>query len=121
MDALDLILVVVLLASAFRGFRRGAAVQILSYGGALGGLALGVVLVLLVCPHVAGQHAKTVAALLLLLGARGGARHCGTPAGRGPVAPASQGPFRRNLTQQVARSPRPGVLWSWSGCWPRFW
>jgi S1-C subfamily serine protease len=67
MDVLDLILVVVILASAFRGFRRGAAVQILSYGGALGGLALGVVLVLLVCPHVRGQHAKTVAALLLLL------------------------------------------------------
>ena len=67
MDALDLILIAVILASAFRGFRRGAAVQILSYGGALGGLALGVVLVLLVCPHVSGQHAKTVVALVLLL------------------------------------------------------
>src|ERR1035438_7865029 len=67
MDALDLILIVVILASAFRGFRRGAAVQILSYGGALGGLAFGVVLVLLVCPHVSGQHAKTVVALALLL------------------------------------------------------
>ena len=67
MDALDLILIVVILASAFRGFRRGAAVQILSYGGALGGLALGVVAVLLICPHVTGQHAKTVVALLLLL------------------------------------------------------
>ena len=67
MDVLDVILVVVILATAFRGFRRGAAVQILSYGGALGGLALGVVLVLVACPHVTGQHAKTVVALLLLL------------------------------------------------------
>jgi S1-C subfamily serine protease len=67
MNVLDLILLVVILASAFRGFRRGAAVQILSYSGALGGLALGVVLVLLVCPHVTGQHAKTLLALLLLL------------------------------------------------------
>ena len=67
MDALDLILALILLATAFRGFRRGAAVQILSYGGAIGGLAFGVVLVLLVCPNVRGQHAKTVVALLLLL------------------------------------------------------
>ena len=67
MDVLDLILVVVILAAAFRGFRRGAAVQILSYGGVLGGLALGVVLVLVLCPHVRGQHAKTIAALVLLL------------------------------------------------------
>jgi S1-C subfamily serine protease len=67
MDVLDLILVVVVLAAAFRGFRRGAAVQILSYGGVLGGLALGVVLVLVLCPHVRGEHAKTVTALVLLL------------------------------------------------------
>jgi S1-C subfamily serine protease len=67
MDVLDLILVVVVLAAAFRGFRRGAAVQILSYGGVLGGLALGVVLVLVLCPHVTGEHAKTVTALVLLL------------------------------------------------------
>jgi len=67
MDALDLILIGVILASAFRGLRRGAAVQVLSYGGALGGLALGVVLVLLICPHVSGQRAKTAVALLLLL------------------------------------------------------
>ncbi|MGO9332480.1 MAG: MarP family serine protease [Acidimicrobiales bacterium] len=67
MDALDLILILVILVSALRGFRRGAAVQVLSYGGALGGLALGVVLVLLICPHVSGQRAKTAVALLLLL------------------------------------------------------
>ena len=95
MDALDLILIVVILASAFRGFRRGAAVQILSYGGALGGLALGVVLVLLVCPHVSGQHAKTVVALVLLLVPAAVLAASGRQLGRGTVAPASAGSFRR--------------------------
>ncbi len=67
MDALDLILVIVVALSAIRGLRLGAAVQVLSFGGALGGLAIGVVLVLLICPHVHGQHAKTFVALLCLL------------------------------------------------------
>ena len=66
-DALDIILAVVILAAAIRGLRRGAAVQVLSYGGGLGGLALGVVLVLLICPHLRGEHTKTVIALVLLL------------------------------------------------------
>jgi S1-C subfamily serine protease len=66
-DALDYILIVIILAAAIRGLRLGAAVQVLSYGGALGGLAVGVVLVLLICPHVSGEHAKTFVALLLLL------------------------------------------------------
>ena len=67
MDALDIILIVVILAAALRGLRRGAAVQVLSYGGALAGLAVGAVLVLVVCPHLRGQHTKTIVALLLLL------------------------------------------------------
>ncbi|MGA3214417.1 MAG: MarP family serine protease [Acidimicrobiales bacterium] len=67
MDALDVILIVVLLAASLRGLRRGAAVQVLSYGGALAGLAVGVVLVLLVCPHLRGEHTKTIVALVLLL------------------------------------------------------
>jgi len=67
MDALDVILVLVIALSAIRGLRLGAAVQVLSFGGALGGLAVGVVLVLLICPHVHGQHAKTFVALLALL------------------------------------------------------
>ena len=40
--------------------------QVLSFGGALGGLAVGVALVLLICPQVSGQHAKTFVALVLL-------------------------------------------------------
>lgn len=67
MDALDVFLVIVILAAAVRGLRRGAAVQVLSYGGALAGLAVGVVLVLLICPHLRGEHTKTIVALLLLL------------------------------------------------------
>jgi S1-C subfamily serine protease len=67
MDALDVILVLVIALSAIRGLRLGAAVQVLSFGGALAGLAIGVVLVLFICPHVHGQHAKTFVALLLLL------------------------------------------------------
>jgi len=67
MDVLDVILALVLVLAAIRGLRLGAAVQVLSFGGALGGLAVGVVLVLLVCPQVSGQHAKTFVALLLLV------------------------------------------------------
>ena len=67
MDALDVILVIVIFAAAIRGLRRGAAVQVLSYGGALAGLAVGAVLVLLICPHLRGEHTKTIVALVLLL------------------------------------------------------
>ena len=67
MDVLDYILILVIVLSAIRGLRLGTAVQVLSYGGALGGLAVGVVLVLVICPHVNGEHAKTFVALLLLL------------------------------------------------------
>lgn len=67
MDALDVILIVIILAAALRGLRRGAAVQVLSYGGALAGLAVGAVLVLVICPHLRGEHTKTIVALLLLL------------------------------------------------------
>ena len=67
MDALDIFLIVVILAAAIRGLRRGAAVQVLSYGGALAGIAVGVVLVLVICPHLRGEHTKTIVALLLLL------------------------------------------------------
>jgi S1-C subfamily serine protease len=66
-DALDVVLIVIILAAALRGLRRGAAVQVLSYGGALAGLAVGAVLVLVICPHLRGEHTKTIVALLLLL------------------------------------------------------
>ena len=52
MDLLDVVLLVVILLTALRGLRLGAAVQVLSFGGRFGGLAIGVVLVLLICPHV---------------------------------------------------------------------
>jgi len=67
-DALDAVLVIVVLAAAIRGFRRGAAMQVLLYGGAVAGLAAGVMLALAVCPHVHGQGTKAAVTLLLLLG-----------------------------------------------------
>jgi S1-C subfamily serine protease len=67
MDALDAILALVVLAAAFRGFRRGATLQVLSYAGIFAGLTLGVVLVLAICPNVSGEHAKMFVALLLLV------------------------------------------------------
>jgi S1-C subfamily serine protease len=67
MDVLDLIVVVLVLAAAFHGLRLGAAVQVVSFAGGLIGLALGVILVLLICPHIHGEFLRTFFALLLLL------------------------------------------------------
>lgn len=67
MDVLDIVIIVVVIASAVHGLRLGAAVQVLSFGGALAGLAIGVGLVLLVCPHLSSQRMKTFVALVLLL------------------------------------------------------
>jgi S1-C subfamily serine protease len=67
MDALDLILLAVVVGTALHGMRLGAAVQFLSFGGALVGLAVGVGLLVLICPHVSGQRGRTFVALLLLL------------------------------------------------------
>jgi S1-C subfamily serine protease len=66
-DALDIILLVVVLAAAVHGLRLGAAVQVLSYAGGLIGLALGIALILVISPHLHGEFVKTFVALLLLL------------------------------------------------------
>lgn len=67
MDVLDVIIILALLIAAIHGARRGAAVQMATFAGFLGGLALGVVLVLAVAPRVHGSTAKTIAAVGLLL------------------------------------------------------
>ncbi len=67
MDLLDGIIVVVLVVAAYHGARRGGAVQLITFAGFIGGLALGVVLVLAVAPRVHGSTAKTLAAVALLL------------------------------------------------------
>jgi uncharacterized membrane protein required for colicin V production len=66
-DVLDGIILVALAAAAIHGARRGAAAQLTTFAGFVGGLALGVVLVLAVAPRVHGSTEKTVVALALLL------------------------------------------------------
>ena len=67
MNLLDGAIVLVLVAAAVHGARRGAAVQMLTLVGFIGGLALGVALVLAIAPKLSGQVAKTAAAVILLL------------------------------------------------------
>jgi S1-C subfamily serine protease len=66
-DALDIILVVVVLGAAMHGLRLGAAIQVLSIAGGLIGLVLGIVLVFTVLPHLHGVFVRTFVSLLLLL------------------------------------------------------
>jgi S1-C subfamily serine protease len=66
-DALDVVLLLILLLAALHGLRLGAAVQVLSFGGMIAGLGIGVGLVVAICPHVSGEHPKTFVALVLLL------------------------------------------------------
>lgn len=82
MDALDVVLVLVLVLAALHGRRVGAVVQLLSLAGFAAGLALGVVLVLLVGPHVHGQVPKTVVSLALLLLPASAASRAGRHLGR---------------------------------------
>lgn len=67
MDALDVVILVLVVAAAAHGLRVGAAAQLVSFAGFMIGLAIGVVLVLLIEPHVGGQLTKTFVALVLLM------------------------------------------------------
>lgn len=67
MDLLDVIIVLVALASALHGLRVGAAIQILSFAGSILGLGVGIVLVSALSPHVQSGDTRTFVALLLLL------------------------------------------------------
>lgn len=67
MDLLDWIIVVALVLAAVHGLRLGAAVQVLSFLGAIGGLVVGAVLVSAVEPHIRGELARALVALVLLL------------------------------------------------------
>lgn len=67
MDLLDGIVVLLLIAAAIHGLRLGAAVQLLSFAGALIGLVIGVVLVSAVAPHLRDSFTKTFVSLLLLI------------------------------------------------------
>src|SRR2546421_10267981 len=83
MNAVDIIILVAVAASAAHGFFRGAAVQLLSFGGFLGGPALGAVLAPQVSRSIHSDLAKTTTAIVVVfglaillggLGERGGAR-----------------------------------------------
>src|SRR2546422_2419111 len=68
MNGVDLIILVAVAASAAHGFFRGAAVQLLSFGGFWGGLALGAILAPLVSRHVNSDIAKTTTAVVVVFG-----------------------------------------------------
>ncbi len=67
MDALDIIIIVVVLVAAIHGLRLGAAVQVLSFVGGLIGLAVGVAAVIVVLPYLHGVFVRTFVSLLILL------------------------------------------------------
>ncbi len=114
MDALDAVLLVVLAGAAIHGRRVGAVVQLLSLAGFAAGLAVGVVLVLLIGPHLHGPLLKTVVALVLLLVPSGvtssAGRRIGVRAWRA-LRRARFGPLDSTLGVALAVS---GTL---VGCW----
>ena len=68
MNGVDLIILLAVAASAAHGFFRGAAVQLLSFGGFWGGLAIGAVLAPQVSRHVNSDIAKTTTAVVVVFG-----------------------------------------------------
>src|SRR5256714_5636691 len=68
MNAVDIIILVAVAASAAHGFFRGAAVQLLSFAGFWGGLALGAVLAPQVSRHVHSNIGKTTTAIVVVFG-----------------------------------------------------
>jgi S1-C subfamily serine protease len=67
MDVLDAAIIVILIAAAVRGVRIGGLAQIAEFVGAVAGLALGAMLVLVICPNVAGTITKPLIAVVLLV------------------------------------------------------
>lgn len=67
MDLLDVGILLVVLAAAVHGAKLGAAVQLVSFGGFLAGLVLGVLALSFLEPHVHGQLTKTFLALVVLM------------------------------------------------------
>ena len=68
MNGVDLIIVLLVAASAAHGFFRGAAIQICSFAGFWGGLALGAVIAPLVTRHVNSDIGKTTTAIVVVFG-----------------------------------------------------
>ncbi len=68
-DWLDLVIIAVVLLAALRGYRRGAASQLLSYGGLGLGLIIGIAIAPFAVGLVTSLVAKAVVALVVVLGA----------------------------------------------------
>jgi S1-C subfamily serine protease len=68
MNAVDLVVVAVVALAAIQGLRLGAIVQVLSFGGFLGGLYLGALLASVTVRGVHSQPARTAVALVTMLG-----------------------------------------------------
>ncbi len=66
MNILDIVILVLVAIAAVHGLKLGAAVQVTSFAGFVAGIVIGVVLVLWLDPHVGGQVAKSIVALILL-------------------------------------------------------
>ena len=67
MNLLDIFIVALVVGAAVHGARVGAAIQVVTFAGFLAGIVAGAALTLAIDPHVAGQLAKTLVALVLLL------------------------------------------------------
>ena len=67
MNALDLVLIVVLLIAGFAGYRRGLVLQLLSYGGLFAGLFAGAALAPSIASLVRSPTAQAAAAAFTLL------------------------------------------------------
>jgi S1-C subfamily serine protease len=70
-NALDLALLAVVLLAAISGFRRGALMQVLAYGGLVVGLVLGALLAPRIATLVGGEAAQAGVAVAIVLGAAG--------------------------------------------------
>ena len=68
MNWVDIVVLVIVAFSAVNGLRRGAALQLFSYGGFWGGLFLGAVLAPFFATHTKSQALKAVIAIVLVLG-----------------------------------------------------
>ena len=68
MDVLDIVLIVVVVAAAVHGLRLGALMQLLTFGGFLIGIALGILLAVLIAEPIHQAGLKSVVTLLLVLG-----------------------------------------------------
>jgi S1-C subfamily serine protease len=67
-DVLDIVLIVVVVAAAIHGLRLGALMQLLTFGGFLVGIGLGLLLAVLIASPIHQGDLRGVVTLLLVLG-----------------------------------------------------